>query len=63
MNKKQNELIKNYSLWIIDCSLKAYDTYEEGREAIFRDLVDVSKAELLEKAIRYDESSTSGLFF
>jgi hypothetical protein len=63
MNKKQNELIKKYSLWIIDCSLKAYDTYEEGREAIFRDLVDVSKAELLEKAIRYDESSTSGLFF
>jgi hypothetical protein len=57
MNKKQNELIKNYSLWIIDCSLRAYDTYEEGREAIYRDLIDVPKTFLLEKAIRWDARS------
>jgi hypothetical protein len=62
MNKKQNELIKKYSLWIIDCSLRAYDTYEEGREAIFRDLVDVPKTLLLEKAIRWDARSDFNLF-
>jgi hypothetical protein len=62
MNKKQNELIKNYSLWIIDCSLRAYDTYEEGREAIYRDLVDVPKTFLLEKAIRWDARSDFNLF-
>jgi hypothetical protein len=55
-------LIKNYSLWIIDCSLRAYDTYEEGREAIYRDLVDVPKTFLLEKAIRWDARSDFNLF-
>ena len=62
MNKKQNELIKNYSLWIIDCSLRAHDTYEESREAIYRDLIDVPKTFLLEKAIRWDARSESNPF-
>jgi hypothetical protein len=62
MNKKQNELIKSYSLWIIDFSLRAYDTYEEGREAIYRDLIDVPKTFLLEKAIRWDARSDHNLF-
>lgn len=62
MTKKQNELIKNYSLWIIDCSLRAYDTYEESKEAIYNELVDVSKTFLLWKAIRWDARSDFNLF-
>lgn len=62
MNKEQNELIKKYCLWNIDCSLRAYDTYEESREAIYRDLIDVPKTFLLEKAIRWDARPEFNLF-
>lgn len=62
MNKEQNELIKKYCLFKIHASHCANDTYKQAQEEIYEELINVSKVRLLEKAIRYDESSRHNPF-
>jgi hypothetical protein len=55
MNNKQKELIREYCLFIMECSFLAYSNKDVSKEIIFNDLIDISKSLLLEKAIRWDE--------